>query len=326
MRLKDGTRGAGQVFGDACGLIRRNPWATAMLWAVLALLPGLLRCFLILRAQASLVSLWTVWLSQPTAADVQTYSLAALVAYSLRMSDKIGLPALLVEIARLLVLSPLLLSSQALVYNGYVIAGKRAGLQAVRLAGGKVRDLVIVALICSLAQWLAQMIPSIASGLLSLVAGLLSWIPFVGSAVNVIAVVGSLLVSVVVDFAILVIFCYVWICAACERVTGLGALVRSWQLTRNAPRQTVASLVALTLVRWLAVAVCGALWYWVGRGAGVPLQTFLYAVYVLGAIYTGMMGAVTSALYQRRPVHGGPSPGQFRSGGAPVDQMKRANL
>lgn len=325
VRVKDGLREGKHILQDAGRLMRAYPAATAGLGLALAMLPALLKAFLVVRAQEAMLGVWGGWLAALVSGE-GTGGFLSLVSLTLQQSGYMGLPVTLLDLLKSLILSPLLLSSLALLYNGYVSTFDRSPFAAARQAARNVRDLIIVALACMLAEWLVQMVPSLVSGVLSLLAEMVSWIPFLGTLVYVLAVALSLLVSLLTDFAVIVIFCYVWICAVCEGVSGFGALVRSWQVTRNTMHQTIAALLSLLLLRWLLVLALGLLWLFALRPLGVPLAAVVYAAYAASALYTVALGAVTSALYQHRPLHGGPRPGQFRSGGPDLDNLKRANL
>lgn len=325
LRIRAGIQEGRQVLSDAWRLQHTNLSQTLLLGFVLALLPCMLKAFLVTRAHASLLTLWTDW-ADAAVSDGQTQGLTALIAVSLQQSGMTNLGITALDLLRSLVFSPLLLSSLALLYNGLVRMAAHPALEAARTAAGHVKSLILVALACMLAEWFVQMVPSLANGLLSLLAELVSWIPVLGPVTAVLAAWLSVLISLLTDFAVIVIFCYVWICAACEGVSGFGALVRSWQLTRNAMHETIASLLMLTLLRWLTVVLFGLLWLFAGRRLGVPLAALVFAYYAISALYTVWMGAVTSALYQRRPSHRGPRPDQFRHSGPDLEHMKRANI
>lgn len=327
LRIKDGARDARQVLSGAWQLIKSAPVPTLLLGGLLALLPALLRAFFASGSFQAVLASWELWIDGAlSASSTTTDAFMGLVGQTMQQSGVLSLASSLLDLSTSLIFTPLLLSSLALLYNGFIEKDSRAALHAVTAAGKNVRNLILVAVACMVAEWIVQMIPSIASGLLSLVANLLSWIPLLGTIAYVLAIVLSLLLSGLTDFAVVVIFCYVWICATCEGISGFGALVRSWQLTRNAMRETIYALLALTLLRWLVVLILALLWLFAGRPAGVPLAVLVYLAYGVGALFTVVLGPTTSALYQRRPVPGGPQPGQFRADGPDLRNMKRANL
>lgn len=326
IRLKQGIGTSRQVLRESGRLMRVAPSATVSLGIILALLPALLRAFFLIRSQGSLLQLWEAWFDAFPGQSNLLDSFILMVNTTLVQSGRPGLWVTLLDLAKSLFFSPLLLSSLALLYNGFIFTGKQAALSAVRTSFKNVRHLVLVALACMLAEWFAQMVPSLASGVLSLVAQLVSWIPVLGTVVSVLAAILSLLISLLTSLAVTVIFCYVWICAVCEGVSGFGALVRSWQLTRNAMRETIYTLLSLMALRGIAVLVFGLLWAFAGRALGIPLSVYVYIVYAIGAVYLVQIGAATSALYQRRPQHTGPAPGQFRTSRPDPDRMKRANI
>lgn len=326
LRIREGARKGRLVLGEAGRLIRNAPAATLELGLVLAILPALLKAFLLVRANGLLLDIWAGWVESLLGAAAPTDSLMVLLSMTLQQTGINNLWSSLLDLLKSLILSPLLLSSLALLYNGYVKLGERAALEAASTAGRNVKGLIFVALACMLAEWIVQMVPSLASGILSLLAEMLSWIPVLGTVSAVLAIVLSILVSLLTDFAVIVIFCYVWICAACEGVPGFGALVRSWQLTRNALHETISALLMLTLLRWLSIAVLGLLWVFAARPLGIPLTALIYAAYAVSACFTVYLGATTSALYQRRPTHYGPRPGQFQQNGPNIQNMKRANI
>lgn len=325
LRLREGAREGRQSLAEAIGLLRQWPLAALALGLVLAFLPAMVRAFLVVRANRELLALWEGYIGADASSAV-SQSLLDMIPLTLSRFGQAGLASTLLDLAKSLIFSPVLLASLALLFNGYIHAPNRAALVAVKEAGRQFSKLIFVALVCMLAEWIVQMVPSIASGLLNLLTEMLSWIPVLGTIVGVLAVILSILISLLTDFAVIVIFCYVWICAACEGVPGFGALVRSWQLTRNNMHRTIAALLSLTLLRWLAVVIAGAIWLLLSRTLHLPLAGFLYVAYGIGAAYTVFLGAVTSALYQRRPLPSGPKPGQFRPGGPDLDTLKRANL
>lgn len=325
LQIKRSAREAKSVLQNGFRLIARAPAATLLLGLVLALLPELLRAYVLSGQYRPLMETWSRWAGSAVRGHMQPNTLALLQG-TLQQTGMQGIGQALIDLLTSFLFSPLLLSSLALLFNGYAAgSGIHAGIDAARKAFQNVRNLIIVALACMLAEWFVQMVPSVASGLLSLLAEMLGWIPLLGAVARVLAILLSVLISVLTDFAVVVIFCYVWICATCEGVSGFGALVRSWQLTRNAMRETIASLLALTLLRWALVLVIIGVWLLLGGTSAVTMLCF-YLIFAVGALYTVGMGAVTSALYQRRPVPGGPSPGQFRSDGPDLENMKRANL
>ena len=326
LRVKEGVREARQVLSDAGKLMKGNLAATLELGLVLALLPALLRAFFAIRTHGALLGVWEGWANALMGTGTTPDSLTTMAAMTMRQSGTMSLASSLMDLASSLVLTPLLLSSLALLFNNFVTAGEHPALSAAQGAGRNVRNLIFVSLACMLAEWFVQMVPSLASSVLSLLAGMLAWIPILGPIANVLAVILSVLISLLTDFAVVVIFSYVWICAACEGVPGFGALVRSWQLTRNAMHETISSLLAVTLLRWLTVLVLGVLWWFGGRALGMPLSGFMYVVYGVGALFSVLLGATTSALYQRRPTPGSPQPGQFRSNGPDINNMKSANI
>lgn len=318
LRLREGFHGARRVHLQAWRLMRQAPLTTALLGAVLALLPSLLKAYFAVTQHYTLISRWESWFDTFFRGN-GIRGLVTLLTQTLQSTGQMSLGLWIVNTAQYLVLSPLLLSSLALLYNGGVSANDGA-LSTAKMALRNVRSLIIVALACALAEWFLQMVPSLANGLLSLLTGLLSWIPLLGTIARVLAVGLSILITLLTALAVTVIFCYVWICAACENVPGFGALVRSWQLTRNAMRETVFSLVLLILLRWGLVLLAGALCIALHALWGLPLFWLLYAFYAVSALYTVAMGAVTSALYQNRPIHSIYGPGRG------VQNMKRANI
>lgn len=322
--FKRGVRESRQVLGDALRLVRANLAAVVELGLVLALLPALLKSLMLVRANDQLLGVWAGWI-ESVFNGISTESPAALMQMTLRQSGVLQLGTGLLDLANTLVLQPLLLSALALLYNGFIRQSDRMSIDAARTAAQRVKDLVLVALTCMIAAWIVQMIPSIANGILSLLAELLSWIPIIGSIVLVLSVVLSLLISLVTDFAVVVIFCHVWISAACEGVSGFGSLVRSWQLVRNALHRTISALLGLVILRWAAVLILILLWLFAGRIAGLPLSSLVYAFYIVTSVYTVLMGAVTSVLYQQRPMHGGPRPDHFQRR-PDLETMKRANI
>ncbi|MDL2317544.1 hypothetical protein LJC74_00430 [Eubacteriales bacterium OttesenSCG-928-A19] len=326
IRIRKGVREARRTLFEAGRLLRIWPMATLLLGIVLAVLPALVKAFLMIRAQASLLEEWSLWIEARMSGRNPAGDLSSLTQATLQASGSMGLGVRLLDLSRSLMLLPVLYSSLALLYNGFIHSRQRAGLKAARMAVTNVRSLVVVALICMVAEWFVQMVPSLASGLLSLLAGLLSWIPLLGAVAEVVSVVLSILLYTLTDFAVIVIFCYVWICAVCEGVSGFGALVRSWQLTRNATHETIFSLLALLLLRAMAIAVAALLWLFIGRPQGMALTSLLYITYAISALHPVFMAAAASSLYQRRPVTRDPQPGQFSSDSSDLNRMKRANI
>lgn len=322
--LKRGVREGRQVLGGALRLVRTHLAATVELGLVLALLPALLKALMLVRANGQLLGVWEGWI-EAVFIGASAENPVALISMTLRQSGVLQLGISLLDLAKSLVLQPLLLSALALLYNGFIRQSDRMGIDAARTAAQRVKDLILVALACMVAVWFVQMIPSLANGILSLLADLLSWIPVLGDIATVLAVVLSLLVSLATDFAVVVIFCYVWISAACEGVSGFGSLVRSWQLMRNALHQTISALLGLTLLRWVVIIILALLWLFAGRAVGLPISSLVYAFHAVSAIYTVLMGAVTSVLYQQRPMHPGPRPDQFQRRPS-LENMKRANI
>lgn len=327
LRLGDGVREGRQAFSDATRLVREHLAATLLLGLVFALLPAFLRAFLLARHYTGLLAQWSVWVQALFSGGARSRTLLEMVTLTLRQSGQTTLPLVLSGLVAS-VLSPFLLSTQALLYNGRVpvpLRGNQA-VQAVRTTWHHLRTLLYVALACIIAEWLVRMVPSIASGILSLLTEMLAWIPILGTIVSVLSVLLSVLVSLLTDFAVIVLFCYVWICATCEDVPGFGAVVRSWQITRNQMHRTIFSLLSLMLFRLGLIALLGLVWLLALRPLGVPAAFAVYAACAAQAVYTVLLGALTSGLYQRRPLSGGPQPGQFRGGGPDLGGMKRANL
>jgi len=326
LHIKEGIRQAKKVLKDAGRLAGTSLPATAMLALSLAVLPALLKALLLSSSQAAYLSVWEGWLSALFSGRSPAESLVSM-AYQALGRPGLHDPALgALDLAVSLLLTPLLLSALSLLYNGFVPRSKSQAFDAVRRALASVRALVLVALACMLAEWLAQVVPSTVSGLLYSVAGLLSFIPFVGQAAAWLSVLLSLLVSALTDFLVSVVFCYVWISASCEGVSGLGALVRSWQLTRLSLRETIASLAVLLLLRWAATVALFLLWLFAGRALHVPIQLLVYGGFALSGLYTAALGPVASALYLRRPASHGPFGGRPAGAGPNFDHMKRANV
>ncbi len=327
LRLGESARDARRTLSAGWRLIGRNIAASLELGSMLSLLPALLTALLVVLSMAPLLDLWAAWAEGLFAGASGGTTLYAMLAVTRQRTALLSLPVTLLNLAGSLLLKPLLLSALALLYNGRVAAlGVHPSVAALRMVWRNAKNLVLVALTCMLAEWFVQILPSMVSGLLSAVAGLLSFIPVLGTVAVWLAAILSEIIPLLTDVALTVVFSYVWIAASCEGVSGFGALVRSWQITRNAMRETVAALFGLALLRWAAVIVLGALWLFAGRPAGVPLTALIYAVYAIGAVFTVMLGAVTSALYLRRPVSRGPSYGQFHTGGPDIGRMKRANV
>ena len=322
LRIRDGVREARKVLSESGRLMGRWPIATLELGIVLALVPALLRALFASQAYAALLDDWMQWLSGATRTES---GFIAMVNETFAQSSPRDLGGGLVDMARSLILTPLLLCSLALLYNQLIAPSGRAALDAVTRACRSVRRIILVAVACLIAEAIVQMVPSLITALLSLISDLFAFIPVVGTVVTVIAVILSVLVSLVTSFAVTVIFSYVWISAMCEGVSGIGSIVRSWQLTRNAMHESFSALLALTLLRWGVLLIVCLLWIWLGVPAGVSPVLMVYAFYITGALYTLCLGSVTSALYQRRPAPDAASPGQFRAR-PDFDTMKRANI
>lgn len=326
LQIRQGFRTARAVHREGRSLIRSAPLPTLLLGIVLAVLPALLKGFFTIQRQSDLHTLWTYTLDSLFAGTPANGTVTGMVQVTLAQSGRIGIWALLTDAARSLVLTPMLLTSLALVYNGYAGNDANGIKTALQKTAANVRNLIIVALVCLLAQWIVQMLPSIVSGFLNLLTEMLAWIPILGPIAAILSVILSVLVTLATDFAVVVIFCYVWICVACENASGFGALVRSWQLTRNAMRETIFSLLWLVVLRALAVLVAALLCiagYWL---ASVPLIVFLYVVYAISGLFTAYTAAITSALYHRRPHTGSPWTGRFQNRKDNVVNMKRANI
>lgn len=327
MRSTRISAGPGRARGAIAGafrLIARYPLQTLALGALLGVLPALVKAWWATGDQREGMQAFASWANGWMDGALRLSSVTPLISQALATSGRLGFGSWITEMARQLALTPLLLTSLALLYGGR-ISMDGGPLAAARAAAKNVRALVLLAVLCMIAGWLVQMLPSLASALLSMVAGLLSWIPFVGTVAGVLNIILSLLLTLLTDFAVTVLFCFVWISAALEGLSGPGALVRSWQLTRNAWHETLLALVFLTLIRWAAVLLLSALWLLALRPAGVPLATLIYAVYAVSGLHTTALGALASALYQRRPQPGGPSPDQFAPQGD-LSRMKRANI
>lgn len=326
LRLGQGVREARQSIGGGCRLMRGSLPDTLALGLALGVLPAMVRAALFVGAQGTLLSLWEGWIGALMSNGGATEGLAALVYATLQQVGASGPSSTLFDLAVSLAITPLLLSALSLLYNGFVPKEGGAGIfEAARMAGRNAKSLVLVALCCMLAGWFVKMVPSIASGLLSALAGLLSLIPVLGIAANILALALSVLISLLTDFAVTVIFCYVWIGASCENISGFGALVRSWQLTRNQMHETISALLGLMVIRWLVVAVLCVIWLFIGRTLHIPLEALIFCGYIVGGLYTVALGATTSALYIQRPVarsmHGG-----FSGSAANLDHLQRANI
>lgn len=321
LHIRDGAKEAARNLRGAWGLVKQHPAATVALGFALSVLPQVFRGLLRMDALSSLLSTWERWAS----GALSQQSLTLLINTTLQSGGRMAFGTTMWDLIVSLALTPLLLSSLALCFNGFVRAsGYGEAVESVRTAGRGVKNLVIISLLCMLAAWFSQVVPSIASGLTSAAAGILSFIPIVGTIADILAIALSLLVSLLTDFALTVVFVYVWICAACEGIPGVGALVRSWQYTRNAARETVSSVLALALLRWLTVLALGALWYFAGRRIGVSLQALVLLTYAVGGLHGIALGATTSALYQNRTGYGV----HAYADREPIDfaHMKRANL
>lgn len=323
LRLRQGVRESRQALTEAASLAKANLSATALLGLVLALLPAMVQAALTCSSQATLISVWAGWVDALFSGGAPAEGLSSLLYVTMQQSGAATLWDSVVGLVDSLALTPLLLCALALTYNGYVRQAGRPAFYAGQMAVRNIRNILLVALCLMFAEWFVEMVPSIVSGLLSAVAGLLSFIPVLGTIANVLAVALSLLVSLLTSFAVTVLFCYVWIYASCEGETGFGALARSWRLTRGAMHETIAALLGLILLRWVAVLALCLIWATAGRALGIPLKAVVYGSYAIGACYTVFLGATTSALYQQtsgaypnRPHHTGPD---FR-------RMKRANI
>lgn len=309
IRLREGARTAGTILADAGWLARGSLSSVLPLGALLALLPALLRAGLIVSSRRGLLSLWEALLMGRGAGE----GFFALLSATLQTAMT-GFEYTLLEAVKSLLLTPLLLASLALVFNRYA----SAPLPALRQTLAAVKRLVLVALALWVADWFAGIAPSIISGLLAAVAGLLSFIPILGTVAAIVATALSLAASLLTDFAVNVLFLYVWIAAACESVGGFSALARSWQITRLSLRDTIAALLGLMVCKWLALLLCGAIWYIFGRFFGLSITALIYAAAAVYAVFLVMLGALASALYLRRPASSSYIPPNF-------GRMKRAN-
>ena len=317
-RLRQGCQEARHTFSEAFRLMRGSLTATLLLGLLLGVVPAMLRCILFTRAQGMLLSVWEGWLHALTAGTRVPETLSSLVYATMQQTGLSTLGGTALDLFISLLITPLLLSSLALLYNGFILRDSdRVAFDAMGAAWRNKGNLILVAVALMVAEWAVHMVPSIASGLLSLVSQLLSWIPVLGLVIGVLAMVLSIALSLLTDFAVTVIFCYVWICASCEGVSGFGSLVRSWQLTRNAMPATIFSLIGLILFKWAAMLALGLLWLLAGRALGIPLTALLYCFYAVEGVYLTVLGAATSALYLRRPASGS---------GPDLHNMKRANM
>ena len=320
-------KGAAEAMGALCeaGRLMRGAFSQTLLLALcLGVVPFLLRGFFFVRSQGTLLSVWEGWLGTALSGGCPAEGLLSMLAVTMRQAGFTSLSATLLDLAVSLLITPLLLSSLALLYNGFIRRdSEQAAIESVRLAWSNRRGLVVVALVCMAAEWFAQIVPSLASGILSLLAELLSFIPLLGSVAAVLAVLLSVLVSLLTSFCVAVAFCYVWICASCEGAGGLQALTRSWRLTRGATRATILALVGLMLAKWAVFILLGLLWLVAGRALAIPLSALIFCAYAVSGLYTAVLGATASALYLRRPVD---VTGSGRQGGSPLDALKSANI
>lgn len=322
IRFKEGVREAKGALRNAGSLIRENLVATLLLGLALSFLPGLASTALMLSEQGSMIDLWEEWIAAAFAGRAPAEDLLTMVYSTLQNSGATSLGTSLMELITSLLFTPLLMSSLALLFNGFVRESQRTpALAAAEMSVRSAKSLVLVALACMVAEWFVQMVPSIASGLLFAVAGLISFIPVLGSIASVLAVVLSLLVSLLTDFAVTVIFCYVWIAVSCEGASGFSALVRSWQLTRDAMHRTIYSLLAWIVLRLAAVLAFIALWLLVGRS--LSISALAYCLCAVGAVFQVLLGGITTALYLGKPAGGQGPYGGRRQGG---ERMKRANI
>ncbi len=327
LRIRQGAREARQILSEGNRLIGAHLSPSLILGALFALLPGMLTAFFVTRNLAPVINAWTQWFDGTLSTSKSWDNFLVLLQMTRQNTGLMGLGVTIVNLARSLFFKPFLLSALALLYNQRVsTVGTQPTLAAGRMVWNNTKNLIYVALACMLAEWFVGMLPTLVSGLLSAVAGILSFIPVLGTVAVTLAALFTELIPLLTDVAVSVVFCYVWITASCEGVTGFGALVRSWQLTRNAMHETVSSLFGLAIIRWIVVLALALLWFFFGRRMEIPLHVLLYAVYAANAIFTVLLGGVTCALYMRRPVNRGPEPGQFSHDGPDLSRLKRANL
>lgn len=326
LRLRDGVREARGMFAASFQLIKRFSPAALEVIAALVLLPALLRAYMYIDSNRVLLSAWDEWFSAVFSGGTPRERLFVLALRTLQEAPANGNGSGVLALVNALFLLPLFYSTTALLLNGYVASGTdRLSVAASKMALLRSGKLVIAALICMLAKSFLSFLPSIVTGLFSAIAGLLSFLPFIGAISVEISVVFSIAVSLVTDFVINALLCYVWICVTCEGSPGLHAVAQSFYYLRANARATIATLLAFTLCKWLVYVGVGLLWLVLGRGVGMSLDALVYCFYAVEAVFLGWFAALTSALYQ------GKGPGAPRDGASPntppnLDQMKRANI
>ncbi len=316
LRIRQGIQEARQALSDAWRLLRFNAGAVIVLFTVLSLLPSLLHAGFFFSAQKGLFAAWESWANLLMSGLPVSPPMSELISETMYSLGMQGFASTILNLSFSLILTPLLLSALALLLNGRIAGnGPKAGLNAAKDAGANAKNLVIAALLCMLAGWFVEMVPSIASGLMSAVAGLLSFIPLLGPVVSVLAVILSMLISLLADFAVTVIFTYVWLCVSLEGLSGVAALVRSWQHTRNQMHETISTLIMLALLRVLAMALLALLWLFALRPLGLSIQWLVYGIAFISAAYPIFVGAAACALYLRRPTpwRGGNGPQTYKS-------------
>jgi len=323
-RFRQGAQEARAALAEAGRLARGSFSQTLLLALSLGVAPCLLRGLFFVNSQGALLSVWEGWLHTVLSGARPPEGLVSLLAITMRQSGMDSLMATLFDLLASLLAVPLLLAALALLYNGFARRDtEHSAMEAVRLAWGNRRNLVVAALLCMLAEGVAQIVPSMVTGFLTLLAEILSWIPVLGAVAGVLAVVLSIVISLLTDFAVTVAFCYVWICASCEGASGMEAMARSWRLTRDAMGATVFALAGLLLLKWAVYAILGAVWLLAGRALALPLPALVCSFYVIHGFYMAALGAVASALYLRRPASG-PSAGRY--GNPAFGVIKSANI
>ncbi|MEG0766184.1 MAG: hypothetical protein RR482_00570 [Clostridia bacterium] len=320
--IQNAAQTAGGVLHRAFALLRLEWRASVVLGLVFSLLPGMLSAWMGWRAMAGVYAGWEQVLHAWMDGYQPQVDLQALLYQTMSGTAYAGLGRSLIGLAASLLLTPILQGALALTYHGRLEQGQWPMIAAVRQAASQWSRLAVVALASMAAGWMVSMLPSALGGLVSAVAGLLSFIPFVGYLITILSGLIMLLLNVAASFAVSVLLCYIWQVAICEGIGGFGALVKSFVFTRTDLRRTAYSLGALMLMRWGAYLALGLAWFLLFWQAGASLHVLMGMAVVVESIFL-VLGALTAAvLYAQHPLRGG------NGYDAPVrpQRMKSANL
>lgn len=324
--IKRGIREAKNMHRTCIRMIKRFGSPVIEMTLVLAVVPALFQAYLYAHDNSALLAAWDAWHAAFVSGNTPKDQFIPLVLATMQGAQGGGNGAWLYSLLYSLFLVPLIFSATALLFNGYASnTAERPSVSTTRMALSKARKLVLVAILCMLAQSFLRLLPEIAAGLVSAIAGLLSFIPFIGAVSVEISVVFSVLVSLATDFAIATLFCYVWICAVCEDCGGFSAITRSIFYVHGNMHETIATLLTYMLCRWLLVLVIGGLWFFVGASSGVSFQALVYLYYCVEAVSVVWLAALTCTLYQG--IRNNTNRGRSSVSEPPnLDQMKRANI